>query len=352
MNLKSLLLGSAAAMLAGTSSFAADAVVAEPEAVEYVRVCDAYGAGYFYIPGTERCMQLSGEVRFEYLILDSDLGTADDVDTDWRYRARFQIRTANEPDFGTIRTRIRLESSSVDPVQQQVSLQALQLSIGGLEVGFFDNFWTTNTGYGNLFAANDGYYGYDQALYAQYTFEVAGFGVTAGVEQTIPDGGLGNNPDFSGEELNLYAGANYGGSWGNVAGTIYYDNFQDEIDYKVSLELRPIEGLRVKGWFLGGDGIYSSQATGDTIFGGVAIDGDYAYGLSASYTINDFTPYLGYSDTDSDAAPATLVAGVVWSPSSTDGLQVQLEGNFALEDQGIISDAEPQLYRMRLIKSF
>lgn len=32
--------------------------------VEYVRVCDAYGVGYFYIPGTETCVNAStGETR-------------------------------------------------------------------------------------------------------------------------------------------------------------------------------------------------------------------------------------------------------------------------------------------------
>ena len=54
MNIKSLLLGSAAGMVAVSGAQAADAIVyAEPEPVEYVRVCDVYGAGFFYIPGTE-----------------------------------------------------------------------------------------------------------------------------------------------------------------------------------------------------------------------------------------------------------------------------------------------------------
>ncbi|MDG3580708.1 porin, partial [Rhizobium sp. YJ-22] len=53
MNIKSLLLGSAAALAAVSGAQAADAIVAaEPEPMEYVRVCDAYGTGYFYIPGT------------------------------------------------------------------------------------------------------------------------------------------------------------------------------------------------------------------------------------------------------------------------------------------------------------
>ena len=66
MNIKSLLLGSAAALVAVSGARAADAVVvAEPEPVEYVRVCDAYGAGFFYIPGTETCLKIGGYVRYD-----------------------------------------------------------------------------------------------------------------------------------------------------------------------------------------------------------------------------------------------------------------------------------------------
>src|SRR5690606_28401196 len=64
MNIKSLLLGSAAALVAVSGVQAADAVVvAEPEPAEYVRVCDVYGAGYFYIPGTETCLRVGGLIR-------------------------------------------------------------------------------------------------------------------------------------------------------------------------------------------------------------------------------------------------------------------------------------------------
>ena len=66
MNIKSLLLGSAAAMVAVSGAQAADAVVVEPEPVEYVRVCDAYGSGFFYIPGTETCIRFSGFLRSSY----------------------------------------------------------------------------------------------------------------------------------------------------------------------------------------------------------------------------------------------------------------------------------------------
>ncbi len=66
MTLKSLLLSSAATLVAISGAQAADTIIApEPEAVEYVRICDAYGAGYFYIPGTETCLRIGGYVRYQ-----------------------------------------------------------------------------------------------------------------------------------------------------------------------------------------------------------------------------------------------------------------------------------------------
>jgi hypothetical protein len=50
-------------------------VRAEPQPVEYVRVCSLYGAGFYYIPGTDTCLRLSGRPR-------TDL-TADQPDWGW-----------------------------------------------------------------------------------------------------------------------------------------------------------------------------------------------------------------------------------------------------------------------------
>lgn len=60
---KSLLLAGVAAVAASSAVQAADLPAAEP--VEYVRVCDAYGAGFFFIPGTDTCLRISGYVRVQ-----------------------------------------------------------------------------------------------------------------------------------------------------------------------------------------------------------------------------------------------------------------------------------------------
>src|SRR3982074_1950647 len=61
---KSLVLGSAAALLAVTGAQAADLPV-KAKAVEYVRICSLYGAGFFYIPGTDTCIKLGGYLRVD-----------------------------------------------------------------------------------------------------------------------------------------------------------------------------------------------------------------------------------------------------------------------------------------------
>ena len=111
MNIKSLLLGSAAALIAVSGARAADAVVvAEPEPAEYVKICDVYGAGYFYIPGTETCLRIGGYVRY-------DIGGGDARSTARRSIMRddgsktrtcnscvFKTWTGQETELGTLKT--------------------------------------------------------------------------------------------------------------------------------------------------------------------------------------------------------------------------------------------------------
>lgn len=72
MNFKSLLLGSVAGLLAVGGAQAADLPL-KAKAVEYVKICSLYGAGFYYIPGTDTCIKLGG-----YLRADVVLGGAND----------------------------------------------------------------------------------------------------------------------------------------------------------------------------------------------------------------------------------------------------------------------------------
>ena len=61
---KSLLLGTAAGLLAVAGAQAADMPV-KAKPVEYVKICSLYGAGFYYIPGTDTCLKIGGYVRVQ-----------------------------------------------------------------------------------------------------------------------------------------------------------------------------------------------------------------------------------------------------------------------------------------------
>lgn len=67
MKLKSLLFGSAAALMAVTGAQAAEPLEPIAEPVDYVRICDAFGTGFFYIPGTDTCLKIGGYVRADFV---------------------------------------------------------------------------------------------------------------------------------------------------------------------------------------------------------------------------------------------------------------------------------------------
>jgi hypothetical protein len=111
---KSLILGSSAALLAMSGAQAADLPI-KAKAVEYVRVCSLYGAGFYYIPGTDTCIKLGGYIRAD-LILNggSDFGgqfsgvsSASNRLTNYyfaRSREDLNIDTRTATEYGVVRT--------------------------------------------------------------------------------------------------------------------------------------------------------------------------------------------------------------------------------------------------------
>jgi hypothetical protein len=112
--IKSLVLGSAAGLIAMSGAQAADLPV-KAKAVEYVRICSLYGAGFYYIPGTDTCIKLGGYVRIDTTFnggaygqpaWSSDLGQGNRFRDYFVSRSRMALtvdtRTATE--YGVVRT--------------------------------------------------------------------------------------------------------------------------------------------------------------------------------------------------------------------------------------------------------
>jgi hypothetical protein len=331
MKLKSLLLGSAAVFVAVSGARAADAIVVEPEPVEYVRVCDAYGAGWWYIPGTETCIKFDGDVRVQYgavhyhdgkggyvgstfdtdgylkadyednLALDNSVAPAgyyknsyyDDTSThEWNYRARLNVRANNETEYGTLQSRIRFVGSSIEgthddqlsngggPASANTVVDWAVISLAGFRVGFADDYWTTAGSYGYYNARFDGPYSYTQGIFFDYTWAANGWSATVGVEADSRSGESGQ-PD-------VYAGVNYSGSGWYLAGIYYYDSSEAAGAWKFRADYDfGTNGFALGGWYM--------SDNGDTDY----VKG-HAYGITAKMNLTDnltlFGGYGGYDD--------------------------------------------------------
>ena len=140
MNIKSLLLGSAAALAAVSGAQAADAIIAaEPEPMEYVRVCDAFGTGFFYIPGTETCLKVGGYVRFETQFFeDAD----DDLDWNARTRAYLSFDARSDTELGALQSFIAVRTwAEGDYDGGELEIDEAYIKLGGFKVGYGYNYW-------------------------------------------------------------------------------------------------------------------------------------------------------------------------------------------------------------------
>ena len=115
---KSLLLGSAAGLVAVAGAQAADLPV-KAKPVQYVKICTLYGDGFYYIPGSETCLRFSGYIRADYgYNVDTNVvhvygtnGAQDRSRVDdrrnaytTRHRANFSADTRTQTSYGTLRT--------------------------------------------------------------------------------------------------------------------------------------------------------------------------------------------------------------------------------------------------------
>ena len=349
MNIKSLLLGSAAILVAATTAQAADAIVVEPEPVEYVRVCDTYGSGFFYLPGTETCMRISGYVRTTYRHFTGEVGGVEAADHGiWTYRGRLNIDVRNETDWGTLRSVLRLQGGdygSSGGGDANVGIDRALITVAGFRVGYSDTYWTTAHNYGQGPAVNDGPFNYDQAIFIDYTYAADGFSVTGGFQNSSGTATDVESPDY-------YLGAKYTSSWGWGAVTYLHDqngtDFNSGLNtgadaWKVSAELTNIgdSGWNFGGWYSwDGDNntaYVSGMGTGHFGLGAAANDlfanvthSQWGAQINGALTDN-LVGYANYYGTDADQnvtadiydGAAGYAVGVVWTPIV--GLSVQAE---------------------------
>jgi hypothetical protein len=227
---RGVLLGAGAALVSVGAVQAADLPSAKAAPVEYVRICDAYGSGYFFIPGTQTCLKIGGRVRVDYDARGRGARTDTDETTperDLYQRSGFYNRSyidfdARTPSaWGTVRAyaRMRLQSGSGTMEQENAaSLEAAFVQFAGFTFGqatqpfAFMSSWST---YSNWWT------GWPNGVRQLSYTHIFGGGISATI--AVTDGTsynfVGSNEitDKSWENHPVYvASLNYNQSWGRL----------------------------------------------------------------------------------------------------------------------------------------
>ncbi|MER9893995.1 porin [Mesorhizobium sp. M0119] len=325
MNIKSLLLGSAAALIAVSGARAADAVVvAEPEPAEYVKICDVYGAGYFYIPGTETCLRIGGYVRYDIGIGDvgsfdgartTDQQDGDSQDTYYKH-ARFTLKTwtGQETELGTLKTYTETRfnwGNHNDYLDDNfnggtsVSLNFAWVQLGGLRVGKDESAFDTFIGYaGNVIQDTLVPYGGFDTNVVQYYFDAGnGFSAVASLEtgsgSAAADPGIFQDSNSGNDSIDSYVpyvvgGIKYTQGWGSITGVAAYDSTWEEWAGKVRVDVTPIQNLTL--FLMAG---YGSDDNIDRNFY-KQWGGNWAVWGGGTYTINEKTSFNLQASVDDD----------------------------------------------------
>jgi hypothetical protein len=201
---KSLLLVSAAGVVAAPGAQAADLPV-KAKPVEYVRICSLYGAGFYYIPGTDICMKVGGYVRYQVTVnpgasisagpFSGTGGRSTRLDSqDWAHRTRAiaTFDTRQQTPYGTLRTYLLIGFSQDSTIAPTTSppLYATRAFIQfagftfGKATSFFDFASTAAVAYnaGMLHNSDTGDAG---QMVAAYTAQLGnGVSATISAEQT------------------------------------------------------------------------------------------------------------------------------------------------------------------------
>jgi len=338
MNIKSLLLGSAAALAVVSGAQAADAIVAaEPEPMEYVRVCDAFGTGYFYIPGTETCLKISGYVRaqVDFRADDYNIDPATGLGLDAGYRTNtrgyLEISAMSDSEIGAIEGYIALESDSRANPNGNTFLDTAIIKVAGFTVGYMYNYWDagingeTDSLDGDTFGA--GAATLNDAI--QYTYKNDAFSVSGTVESFNNASGYKTNGDdigISGQIVAAFGPA----SLDFIAS---YDAGLEEAAFRgiVSADLGPGK-LQVAG-------VYSTGASRYWDDSEWSVAASYAAKLTDKLSLTPGVQYwdsIGYNfaTEDYDSGNDAWKAGLTLDYKIAEGLTTKISAQYIDVDNG------------------
>ncbi len=244
-----------ALLLPVSKANAADSIiVAEPEPIEYLQVCDVFGDGYFFIPGSLTCLSFSGHMRYDIGFGDalgrdaSGIDVNGDGDTSWRKRARLQfrsdIRTMTE--FGVLRAfsevRTQYDVDTNEPTRQgltEVILREGFIEFAGFRIGKSVSFFRSFAGNAGQVITHDIIrFGSENVNLFAYTHDFDnGLSATLSLEDNM-DGSIAGDFEAQPYIPNIASGLRYDGDDFALTFIGGYDSAAEQGAFKARLDAR------------------------------------------------------------------------------------------------------------------
>ena len=364
-----MLLATAAVIVTVAGASAADLPSKKAAPATYVKICDTYGAGFFYIPGSDTCLKVGGRVRYDlayspaqtYYATTAASGTANttngvkDLQPQDTYgmhtRGRINVDARTASDYGTVRTYIGLRtdfntgllsgvkspiagtSNASDLIKRTTTQPVMEfafIQFAGFTAGKMAEI-VSGDWFGNMYNYNH---------YASFSTGVFGLAYTAilpgGFSATV---GIEDNSDFDGNNVSAtaYASAPYGTPYNKlpvIAGKLAWDQAWGQIQVSGGLasnrsvvetnaQTVPTYDKTMTGWAIGGQLTLNADmiAKGDKFY----VLGGYSNGLNK----------LGYKNASKESGLSRNADGI---PQAYNNFTCDAAGNICQNTTSLFAD--------------
>jgi len=204
--LTGLLFGSAA--IASSLGLAQAAETLAPEPIDYVRICDAFGAGFSYSPGTDSCIRVGGYVKFGTAVGHSDFGSYNRIfpNSAWANfysEVSLQLTGSSATEYGALTgfLDVRVQTGNdgsfsesltqaTNSAQKTAYIDSAYLRLGPLQAGYYTSLFDFGRGY-----TDTGAFGSDSTTdHIAVNYAAGGFGLSLSVEDQRDRGTAGSIP--------------------------------------------------------------------------------------------------------------------------------------------------------------
>jgi len=339
------LLGAAAGIAMVSGAQAADMPV-KAKPVEYVKICSAYGAGFYYIPGTDICLRVGGYVYYEFGVKGNNavasIYSTDPINGSYQYynsrtSAKVILDARQNTAYGTLRATMSVGPTNVNHVTG-AGMDYAYIQFAGFTWGYTNSFYSMGGAY-SVVASPALDWSWINTF--AYTAQL-GNGVTASVAFEDPSGRRANASPYGGRwSPDIVGNVNVTQAWGRaqIMGALHqikptFASGADSdwgfavgagIEVKTPQTGNPNNSFLLQGTYTEGAVDYTGYNSSPTAAAGATVIGIGKWnGTGPAFTVRDFFINAAGEVEQAEAWSVYAAYRHYWTPMLRSGFYVGL----------------------------